>query len=271
MTPLSPLPIRFSCCALRRAADGHPRHLRGECRASGSGEGPRNRPGRHRLDDHQLLARLRQPAAARRTRRRPARPPTRLPCRPGGVHRFVARSRRSPATRRCCSPRAPGRASAPRCCRPPRCRSSRRLPRPGARQGARRLGCGRRRRCRRRRPARRRAHRAGRLARDLLHQPPGRPRPRGWRHAHPARRHRAAAVARPRSPRRAARHGQPRRPRLRPLPGADSAGWTSTQTLGIGAVAIAGLAAVRRARATHRPAAAASPAPHRPRRSAAAS
>ena len=57
------------------------------------------------------------------------------------------------------------------------------LPRTGAREGARRLGCGRRRRRRRRRAARRHAHRTRRLARDLLDQPPRRPRPRSRRHA----------------------------------------------------------------------------------------
>ena len=134
--------------------------------------------------------------------------------------------RRSPATRRRCSPPAPARASAPRCSRPPRCRSSPPPSRARARQRARRLGRRRRRRRRDRRAARRRADRAGRLARDLPHQPPRRAR---------ARRRRAHAVpadtARPRwrglDLRGAlARDREPRRARLRDLAGR-STGWTS--------------------------------------------
>ena len=198
---------------------------------------------RHRLDDHQLLADLRQPAAVRRTRRRPARPPPRLPHRPGRVHRLIAghgaRRRRHDALRR---PRRPG----------PRRRDAvpgravdhhHLLPGPRAREGARRLGRGRRRGRRHRRPARRRADRARRLARDLLHQPARRPRARRRRHCTscpPTRRGRSGAASIC-----AARCWPP--PSLGALvyalSQAQSSGWTSTQTLGLGAAALAGLAA----------------------------
>ena len=43
------------------------------------------------LDDHELLADLRQPPALRRPRRRPARPPPHVPDRPRRLHRFLVR------------------------------------------------------------------------------------------------------------------------------------------------------------------------------------
>src|ERR1044072_2995722 len=63
--PPQAAPAAALCCA----ADGHPRHLGGQCRNAGHGQEPGDRRQRRRLDDHQLLADLRQPAAARRTRR----------------------------------------------------------------------------------------------------------------------------------------------------------------------------------------------------------
>ena len=175
--------------ALHRPADGDPRHLRRERRASRHGEGPRHQRWRHRLDDHELLADLRQPAPARRPRRRPARPPARVPRRPGRLHpllaRLGARRRRGDAVRR---PRRPGprrRHALPRGAldHHGRLHAGRR-----AGQGAGRLGRGRRRRRGLRRAARRHADRARRLAPDLPHQPPRRAR---------ARRRRAARRARP--------------------------------------------------------------------------
>ena len=93
-----------------------------------------------------------------------------------------------------------------------------------------------------RRPARRRAHRARRLAPDLPHQP--------------ARRRRARRRAlQPCPPTRCGRSGAASISAARcwrplslgalvfALSQADSAGWTSTQTLGLGAAALAGLAA----------------------------
>ena len=123
------------------------------------------------LDDHELLADLRQPAALRRPRRRPARPPPDVPDRPRRLHRFLARlgdgRKRRDALRR---PRRPG----------PRRRDALpggaldhhlRLPGLAAREGARGLGCGRRRGRSDRRPRRRRPHPVHRLADDLLRQP----------------------------------------------------------------------------------------------------
>ena len=64
--------------------------------------------------DHELLARLRQPAAARRTRRRPARAPARVPHRASACSPSPRWPRRWPPAPRSSSPRAPARGSARR-------------------------------------------------------------------------------------------------------------------------------------------------------------
>ena len=194
------------------------------------------------LDDHRLFARLRQPAAARRPRRRPARPPAHVPHRPRHLHGLVARVGDGGFGGRALRfPRRPG----------PRRRDAvpgspfdhhQQLPRPGTREGARGLGRGRRRRRRARRPRRRRAYRGRRLAADLLRQPARR---RGTRLRRPqdrARRHGQAALARPRRPGAVLATGS-LAAIVYAITQADSAGWISGQTLGIGGVGIAGLAA----------------------------
>ena len=136
----------------------HPRHLRRERRSPGPREGPRHRRRRPRVDHHELLAGLREPSAAGRTRRGPARSPPRLPHRPRGLHRRLARlgagDQRSRLLRR---PRrtgsggsdaVPGRAV----------HHHDHLPGSRPREGARRLGSRWRRRRRDRRPAGRDAH-----------------------------------------------------------------------------------------------------------------
>ena len=80
----------------RRAADGHPRHHRREHRAAEPREGPAAHRLPDQLDDHELLARLREPPALRRPRRRPARTPPPVPDRPRRLHRVFARLGRSP-------------------------------------------------------------------------------------------------------------------------------------------------------------------------------
>ena len=174
---------------------------------------------RPRLDHHELLARLRQPAAARRPGRGPARAPARLPHRARRLHRLLAgfgagrrRRRLLRRTRRPgsgCGDAVAGRAV----------HHHHHLPGPGSREGARRVGCRRRRRRRDWRPARRHADRARRLASHLPHQPARRHRRRPRRDEGRARRRRSAAMARTRPPRRAGRHREPRRARLRALSG----------------------------------------------------
>ena len=132
----------------------------------------------HQLDDHELLADLRQPAALRRPRRRPARPPPDVPDRTRCLHRVVIRlgdgGKRRRALRR---PRGPG--SRRRDAVPGRSLDHHLgVPRAGSRQGARGVGRDRRRRCGDRRPRRRRPHRGRRLADDLLRQPARRRRTR---------------------------------------------------------------------------------------------
>ena len=90
--PLSKAPAeqeepRAPARAPRRAADGHPRHHRREHRAAEPREGPAAQRLADQLDDHELLARLRQPPALRRPRRRPARAPPPVPDRPRRLHR----------------------------------------------------------------------------------------------------------------------------------------------------------------------------------------
>ena len=150
-------------------------------------------------------------AAARRTRRGPARSPPRLPHRPRGLHRRLARLgagdkrrgllRRPRRTGSRCGDAVPGRAVD----------HHDHLPGPRPREGARRLGRRRRRRRRHRRPAGRDAHRARRLASHLPHQPARRHRRRRRGDEGRARRRRSAPVARPRPPRRRGRHREPRR------------------------------------------------------------
>ena len=169
----------------------------------------------HQLDDHELLAHLRQPAPLRRPRRRPARATPDVPDRPRHLHRLLVRlsdgrHRRRPLRRS----RRPGprRGDA----LPGSARDHHdRLPGQPAGEGARRLGSRRRRRCRDRRPRRRRPDRVHRLADDLLRQPPRRSRTRDRRtEDHPGR-HPQAALEGSRPPRRRARNHEPRRDRLR--------------------------------------------------------
>ena len=179
----------------------------------------------HQLDDHELLAHLRQPAPLRRPRRRPARTTPDVPDRPRHLHRILVRlrdgrHRRCPLRR----PRGPGsrrRDALPRSARDHHVR----LPGQPAGEGARRLGRSRRRRCCDRRPRRRPPDRVHRLADDLLRQPPRRSRPRRRRtEDHPGR-HSQAAVdgSRPPrrscSPRRASARSSSQSPRPRVLAG----------------------------------------------------
>ena len=110
--------------AAHRPADGHPRHHGGEHRAAE----PRRRPEpdrlEHQLDDHELLADLRQPAALRRPRRRPARTPPDVPDRPRHLHRILVRLCDGPHRRRTSSPLEQARVSALRCSPRQRSRSS---------------------------------------------------------------------------------------------------------------------------------------------------
>ena len=188
--------------APRRAADGHPRHHGREHRAAEPRQGPAAQRLTDQLDDHELLARLRQPPALRRPRRRPARAPAPVPDRPRRLHRCRRSPRPSPAPPPPCSRHVRARVSAPRCSPRPRSRSSRPASTAREGEGARRLGRGRRRRCSDRRPRRRPPHRVRRLADDLLRQPPRRSRTRDRRaQGHPGR-HREAALARARPARR---------------------------------------------------------------------
>ena len=76
------------------------------------------------VDRHGLRAGLRQPAAARRPRRRHLRPQARLPDRPGRLRRRVGGRRRRRRRSACSSPPAPSRARSARCSPRPRCRCS---------------------------------------------------------------------------------------------------------------------------------------------------
>ena len=146
--------------------------------------GVRGRRLRDRLDDHQQLSALPQPAP-----QSPARLLRRLSV-------FTAASLASAlavSSTALFAARA-RQGSALRCCRQHRSRSSRRASGHGAGASARRLGRSRRRRRRRRRPARRRPHPGCRLARDLLHQPAG----RCWRRADRAKRRACRSVRTPR-------------------------------------------------------------------------
>ena len=203
----------------RRPADGDPRHHGCEHRPAEPRPGSAAEWLDGQLDDHELLARLRQPPPLRRPPRRPDRPPAHVPHRSRHLHRLICRLG---ARRHCGSAvrgtRRPG----------PRRRAALpgspldhhdRLPGPDAGQGARGLGRGRRCRRRDRRPRRRRPHRSRRLAADLLRQHPRRNRTRGRRtQGHPPRRGQAA-LAWPRRTRRPPRDRQPRHPRLRDHPG----------------------------------------------------
>ena len=171
----------------RGSADGDPRHHGREHRLAE----PRPRSAAERLDgqldDHELLARLRQPAPLRRPAGRPRRPPADVPDRPRSLHRLVGRL--GPGGHRRSTVRSTGRpgprrrdALAGRSLDHHNC-----LPGQAAGQGARSLGCGRRRRRGDRRPRRRRPHRGRRLAPHLLRQHPGRDRARSRRpESHPA-------------------------------------------------------------------------------------
>ncbi len=194
-----------------RPADGDPRHHRREHRAAE----PRRRPRAERLDgqldDHELLARLRQPAPLRRSARRPGGSPAHVPDRPRRLHRRVgrlgARGHRCGAVRRPRRSGPRGRDALPG--RPLDHHDG--VPGQAAGEGARRLGRRRWRRRRDRRPRRRRPHRGRRLAADLLREHPDRDRARRrLAEGHPRRR-RQAELARPRRTRRPARHRQPRR------------------------------------------------------------
>ena len=174
---------------------------------------------RHQLDDHELLAHLRQPAPLRRPRRRPARTTPDVPDRPRHLHRLLVRLSdgrhgRRPLRRS----RRPG--SRRRDALPGGARDHHvRLPGQAAGEGARRLGRSRRRRRCDRRPRRRRPDRVHRLADDLLRQPPRRSSARDRRaEDHPGR-HPEAALEGSRPPRRPARDHEPRRDRLRDHPG----------------------------------------------------
>ena len=168
----SPHPLVAPAAALRRAADGHPRHQRGERRAARPGARTSTSPRRDigwTITSYSLifgsLLLLGGRAADLLGRRRvfltglgvftASSLATALA---GDADDAVRRPRRPGPRRR---DALPGRAVD----------HHDHLPRPRARQGARRLGRGRRRRRRDRRAARRRADRARRLARDLLHQP----------------------------------------------------------------------------------------------------
>ena len=139
------------------------------------------------LDDHELLARLRQPAPLRRPPVRPRRAPAHVPDRPRNLHRLLGRLRRrghrGGIVR---STRRPGPRSRPALTGRPLDHHER-VPRQGAGEGARSLGRSRRRRRGDWRPRRRRPHRGRRLAPHLLRQHPGRDRARSRRpERHPA-------------------------------------------------------------------------------------
>ena len=156
--------------------------------------GVRGRRLRDRLDNnHQQLSALRQPAPARRARRRLAQSPARLLRRLSVFTAASLASALAVSSTALFAARA-RQGSALRCCRQHRPRSSRRASGHGAGASARRLGRSRRRRRRRRRPARRRPHPGCRLARDLLHQPAG----RCWRRADRAKRRACRSVRTPR-------------------------------------------------------------------------
>ena len=190
-----PLPLDRTRRALRRFPHDHPRRHDRERGAPVDPGRPRLLPVEPRLGRERLSDRVRRPAAARRTARRPDRPPAHLPHRPGGVHHRIAAVRarlESGGADRRPLPAGPRRRA-----------DLRRHPRHDRDDvpGAARAGEGDRdlqlRRLGRRvdRPAgRRRAHAGDQLALDLLRQRPDRDRDRGVRPAaaRPRRGHRPA-------------------------------------------------------------------------------
>ena len=159
-------------------------------------QGSPHRRRRHQLDDHQLLAHFRQPAAPGRPRRRSPGPPPALPYRPRTIHRvFAAVSDRRVGGRAVRRPRRPGPRSLHALARRP-VDHHHQLPRPRPRQGAGCLGRYRWRRRRARRPSRRHPHAGGRLADDLHHQPATRDCARDSSHADHPRRHGSARSGR---------------------------------------------------------------------------
>ena len=213
------LQVRAPGRAPGRAADGDPRHHRREYRPAEPLPRPRHQRQLDQLDDHELLAHLRQPAPLRWPRSRPARTTPDVPDRPRHLHRVLVRlghggHRRCPV-RRSGGPGSRGSDALPGCARDHHVR----LPGHPAGEGSRRLG--RSRRCwrRDRRPRRRRPDRVQRLAHDLLRQSPRRSRTRDRRaEDHPGR-HSEAALEGSRPPRRRARNHESRRDRLRDHPG----------------------------------------------------
>ena len=204
--------------------------------------------GRQRLPDP-----LRRPAAAGRPPRRPHRPQARVPHRPRRLRRGVAglRPGRQPgAARR--RPLRPGRRRRDDLRRHPRDDRDD-VPRAArARAGHRGLQL-RRLRGRVDRPAGRRgADRGDQLALDLLRQRADRHRRR--RAGRAPHRARPRPRPRPRRRRRGRRPGDRRRScsACYAIVGAADHGWGSARTLGVGALAVALLAGVRRARVAHR-------------------
>ena len=205
--------------ALAGAADGHPRRLGRERCSSRHGWGPGSVGRPARVDHHGVLARLRQPAAARRPRRRPAGSAPDVPSGPRRVHSRLAGLRAGWQRRRVlrrarwargrCRDALPGRAVD----------RHDDLPRTATHKGTRCLGRGRRRRRSRRRPARRHADRAGRLARDLLHQPAHQRRRLHRRPPHDPRGPQPSALGGARPARRAAGDHESGRHRLRAVAG----------------------------------------------------
>ena len=207
--------------AVLGAADGDPRHLRRERRASRYCEGSADRPRGSELDDHELFADLREPASAGRPRGRSARAPSGFPYRSRRVHGRVAwlgagRQRRGVVRR----PGRTGTGSGASVAGGP-VDHHHAVQGPRARTGTRGLGCCRRRRRRGRRAAWRLADPADRLAGDLLHQPADRPDRRRGRRARGARGRRPASLAAARSARRIACNGELRRAGVRSVSGAE--------------------------------------------------
>ena len=110
---------------LPRAVHGGPRRLDRERRAAVDLGRPRLRPREPRLGRQRVHARVRRLPAARRARRRPARPPRGVRRRARPVRARVARRAGSRRASSRSSPRARRRASAARSSRRRRCRSSR--------------------------------------------------------------------------------------------------------------------------------------------------
>ena len=226
--------------ALRGNADDRPRRDDRERGAAVDPGGSRLLPERPRLGRERLPDRVRRPAAALGSYRRPDRAAAHLPHRPRRVHRGVAAVRDRPepgsADR---GPLRPGRRRRAHVRRHPRHDRDDVPGAPGAGQGDRRLRLRRLRRRLDRAARRRRADRGDQLALDLLHQParrhrhrPAGPAPDRGRQGHrheggrrpPGRRaaHRRPDARRVHDPRRrGARlgldpHARPRRHRRRP-------------------------------------------------------